>query len=78
VGKLKNVSCPGCGRDMEMGHIFSSREIAWTKDGKSRIAPGLYESETLIGGSWGVKVKKKVAYRCEDCNIVLFEYEQSL
>jgi len=74
MGKLEKVSCPGCGRDMEKGYIFSPRQIGWTKDSKSRIAPGFSYYETLVGSPI-FKVKKEVAYRCKECKIALFEYD---
>lgn len=75
MGSLRNLKCPGCGREMEKGYIFSTREIAWTEDGKSRIVPGLYQHETLVN-SLGFKVEKAEACRCEECRIVLFEYDE--
>lgn len=70
---LDNVDCPICGRKMTRGYIYSSREIAWTEDGKGRLIPGIYHHETLIN-SLGFKVEKMPACRCDDCGIVIFEY----
>ena len=71
---LENGKCPGCGREMKKGYIFSTREIAWTVDSKSRLIPWLYQHETLVN-SLGYKVEKVAACRCENCCIVLFEYD---
>jgi uncharacterized Zn finger protein (UPF0148 family) len=77
MGRLDNLSCPICGREIERGYIFSTREIAWTEDGKSRLIPSLYPHETLVH-SLGLKVEKATAYRCDQCRIVLFQYDDSL
>lgn len=76
--KLDKVKCPSCGLEMETGYIFSSREIAWTNDGKNRLVPGLYEYETLLDPSFSLTVRKEAAFRCKECNIVLFEYNPGL
>ncbi|MEG0775086.1 PF20097 family protein [Clostridium sp.] len=76
--KLKNVNCPSCGIEMEKGYIYSPAEISWSKDGKPRFFPGLAEYDTLVDANFGLKVRKEEAFRCKECNLVLFEYNPKL
>lgn len=70
--KLNNASCPKCEQQMKNGYVYSTRQIFWSTDGKSRIFD--FQGETLVELPL-LKSKKVPAYRCEDCKIVIFQYE---
>lgn len=73
---VENVICPKCREEMESGYIYSPREIMWANDNKKKIF-GIGD-ETLVGINISFTHNKIPAYRCKDCNIVTFEYSQSV
>jgi len=65
------VKCPKCGNEGKQGYIFSPRRICWSDSGDSIIAD--LESEILIKDAI-FRISKTPAFRCENCNLVIFEY----
>lgn len=74
---LDKLYCPKCGEEMKKGYIYSPRQIIWTEKGKSKIFDYDFDSETLVGVSV-FKWKKVAAYRCKDCKIATFEYDETI
>jgi len=70
--KLKNVSCPRCGQEMEDGYMYPTKEIKWSYNSKPKFT--IFGDEILVGLS-GLTMKKLGSYRCTDCKIVTFEYD---
>lgn len=67
-----DISCPKCNQKMEKGYVYSSHRICWTDNDKAQF---IAVDETLV--SFGFKIKKLAAYRCENCKIATFEYNSS-
>lgn len=65
-----DIKCPKCSEKMEKGYIYSSQRICWTDNDKSQFFAG---DESLVGPP-AFKMKKLVAYKCNNCKIATFEY----
>jgi len=71
MSMVPQMKCPKCGAAMEEGYVFSTGHvICWTKY-KSGY---LKKYDTLLRGF--LKAPKTEAYRCQNCKIVLFSYEE--
>lgn len=57
---------------MDKGYVYSPQQILWTKSAKKTMFE--FDFEDLDGPST-FKLKKLSAYRCEDCKIAIFEYD---
>jgi len=62
--------CPKCGKEMEEGYISLMSGMRWRSNGDR----GLVKGELLFRGSWWGFSTLKLALRCKDCGLVIFQY----
>lgn len=73
--KLEYVNCPNCRKEMKIGYIYSSHNISWSDDDKNSFFG--FKDKLLVSPPL-LKTNKVPAYKYEDCEIVIFEYDSSM
>jgi rubredoxin len=66
--------CPNCGMEMEIGHLHFIQGLRWNK-GEHKVLDGL-KGELLFYGPLSVTSKRRKAWRCEKCGLILFDYRE--
>ncbi len=62
--------CPECGKEMELGFIWTDRPyLHWVEEIKIII-----EGDRLMGDSW-TKGAHLPAFRCPECRLLVAKYE---
>jgi len=66
-------NCPLCGSKVEEGFLYGRSPFQWSKE-RRRFTDGM---ENIVSGPYSLGATSVKAYRCNNCKMVLFFYEEN-
>ena len=69
-------NCPACGNKMEKGYVSATPDVYWSKNKVTMKFWRAHWQALLKGHFYGIMVNAE-AYRCPNCKIVIFSYDEN-